>query len=216
MGAIAGYTGSLKESGTAVPVTNEACGFVSGSGSTKLYRVTSSSRRIWDPASAVVVKDGGSTVAAANYVFDYLFGFIHFTAHAVSGSITVDGSYLPTVAVALVRKHSMKLSRAQLDRSSYDDADGWMRFITGLASGSLDVELLSKISETHNSEVKGQFLYLTSDRPKILEIGGGSSFWRLWMKPESLSESGEVAGLVNGSMTWKQSSHLGVTCSYGT
>lgn len=215
-GPFAGYTGSLKESGTAVPVTGEACSFVSGTDPTKIYQVTSTSRRIWDPTAAITVKDGGSTVAAANYVFDYLFGVVTFTAHSVSGSITVDGSYLPTVTVANVRKHSMKLSRAQLDRTDYDDADGWMHFVQGLASGSVDFELLNKISATLDSEDGGLLTYLTNDRPKVLELGGGGSFWRLWVKPENLQESGDVAGLVVGNMTWRQSANAGVTCSYGS
>lgn len=216
MTATAAWSSTLKVTGTAVPVTGEACGFVSGSDPNKIYQVTNAARRIWSPDAAITVKDAGSPVAAANFSFDYLFGFVTFIGHAVTGAITVDGSYLPTVSVAIVHKHSLKLQRDWLDRSSYDDQDGWRRpDVAGRLSGSCDAELLSSPRQTVDASTS-LFGYLTADTPKVLEIGSAAGFWRLWVKEESLTESGEVAGLATLSMNWKQSAHTGVTCSFGT
>lgn len=216
MAASAAYNGTLKLTGTAVPVTGEACGFVSGSDPNKLYHVTSASRRIWDPSVPIVVKDNGFAVTAANWSFDYLFGFVQFIGYAPAAAITVDGSYLPTISIAEVRKYSLKIQGAQLDKTSFDSA-GWRTFVQGLKNGSVDFELLSLIATSFDSNTGGLLTLLTSDALKVLELGGAGRFWRVWCKPETLGETNDVGGLVVGNMTWRQSAPAaGVAASYGS
>lgn len=220
MSGTAAYLGTLKPTGTAVPVTAEPCSSISGSDPNKLYQVTSSSRRIWDPTAAIVVKDGGSPVSAALYVFDYLFGFVQFAGHAVTGSITVDGSYLPTVAVAEIRKYSLKIQGEQLDKTSFDSAaanGGWRTFMQGLKNGSVDFELLALITAPVDSNTGGLLTLLDNGTPKVLEIGNGGHFFRIWCVPETLGQTADVGGLVVGSMSWKQGAPAsGVGASYGS
>lgn len=216
MSATAGWHGTLQESGTAVPVTGEACSFVSGSDPNKVYQVGNGARRVWDPLVAVIIKDGGSTVSAANYSFDYLSGTITFAGHSVTGAITVDGSYLPLVTIAQVRKSSLKLSRNQLDCSNFDDATGWHAYTQGIAGGTCDAELLSMLNASQDSEAGGQFTYFTSDRPKVLILADtqNNSRWRLWVRTTDLQQDIDVNGLVVCHVSWKQSNWQGKTISY--
>jgi hypothetical protein len=218
MSATAGWKGTLQESGTAVGTTGEACSFVSGTDPNKVYQVTNAAHHVWDPTVPVTVKDGGTPVAAANYSYDYLSGTITFIGHTVVGAITVDGSYLPVVTVATVRKSTLKLHRDDLDASNFDDATGWKSLINGIASGSVDVELLQQLSTTQDAEVGGQWLFWKSDRPKVLILGdtAQSKKWRLWVKSTDLEQSTDVAGLVVGNISWTQSAWNGSTVSYNT
>lgn len=188
---IAGYSAVLKAVGTAVPVVNEACTFISGANPNKLYQVTSSSRRIWDPTAAVIVKDGGVTVSAALYAFDYLFGFVQFIGYTQSGAITVDGSYLPTVAVAEVRKYDLKVSAALPDVTTFDSA-GWRQFLQTLKRVDLSLELLSSpLADLDGvaGGVQSLFSWLAADTPKVYEIARGAQFWRGWFRHEAITDS---------------------------
>lgn len=217
MTASAAYLGTMKATGTAVPVTAEPCGLISGSDPNKLYQVTSSSRRIWDPTAAITVKDAGTPVSAALYTFDYLFGFVQFVGHSVTGAITVDGSYLPTIAVAEVRKYGLKLTSDQLDKTSFDTASGWRTFLQGLKNGSVDFEMLGLIAAPFDSNVGGLLTLLENSTPKVLELGGAGRFFRIWCVPETLGQAADVGALVVGSMSWKQSAPAaGVGASYGS
>jgi len=216
--ATAAWKGQLKETGTAVPVTGEACSFVSGSDPNKVYQVTNTARHIWDPTVAVTVKDNGSTVSAALYSYDYLSGTISFSGHTVTGAVTVDGSYLPVIAVAQVRKASLKLNRNQLDCSNFDDQTGWHAYTQGVAAGSIDCEMLSMPSAQFDVDAGGQFTYLNTGRRKVLELGDTSNTkkWRLWMLESDLQQDIDVQGLVTATMTWKQAANSGSIVSYNT
>lgn len=218
MSAIAGWRGVLQETGAAVPVTGEACAFVSGTDPNKVYQVTNAARHVWDPTVAVTIKDGGVAVGAANYSFDFLSGTITFIGHTVTGAVTVDGSYLPVIAVAQVRKSSLKLNHNQLDCSNFDDATGWRAYTQGVAGGSVDVEMLSMPSAQFDVDVGGQFTYLNSGRRKVLILGDTSNTkkWRLWMLEANLQQDVDVMGLVTANMTWTQAANTGATISYNT
>jgi hypothetical protein len=195
---IAGYNSVVKAVGTAVPVTGEAAAFVSGSDPNKLYQVTNTARRIWDPAAAITVKDGGSTVGAGLYVFDYLTGKIQFVGYTVVGAITVDGSYIPTVAVAEICKYDLKIQANLPDVTSFDSA-GWHQFIQALKSFELNLEMWSSPLvdlDAGAGGVQSLFSFLTNDTPKVYEIARGGQFWRGWYRHEMIQDSADVDGVL--------------------
>lgn len=187
----------IKTTGTAVPVVNEACAFVSGVDPNKVYRVTSAARRIWDPTVPVIVKDNAVVVAAANYTFDYLAGVVRFAVAAV-GPITVDGSYLPTLAIAEIRKYDLKITATLPDVTTFDSA-GWRQFVQALKALDLSLEALSSPLVDLDGVaggVQSLFSWLTSDTPKVVEIARGAEFLRAWYRFENLTDSGEVEGVI--------------------
>jgi hypothetical protein len=194
---VSAFGSVVKSTGTAVGVVAEACSFVSGSNPNKLYQVTSSSRRTWDPTAAIVVKDGGVAVSAALYTFDYLAGLVQFVGYAQTGAITVDGSYLPTIAIAEVRKFGLKIGAGLPDVTTFDSA-GWRQFIQSLKTLTLSLELLSSPLVDLDAGAGGTqslFSYINSDVPKVIELNRGGQFLRAWYRFENLTDQAEVDGV---------------------
>lgn len=112
MSSSAAWNASVKISGTPVVMTGEATTLVSGT----TYRITNTAKRIIDPATAVVVKDGGTPVTPT--AIDYLFGTVTLGS-APGGAVTVDGAYVPTAALAEAKSVEMAASLAVLDKSAF-------------------------------------------------------------------------------------------------
>jgi hypothetical protein len=197
------FSCTLKVSGAAVPVTAEACSSISGANPNKLYQVTNTARRIWDPSVAPIVKDGGVTVSALLYTFDFLFGFIQFAGYTQTGAITVDGSYLPVASIAEVTEFSFNGKADLLDRTSYDSA-GARQKVLGLVDSSGSLKMLSQLWDDLDPVTGGSqtmFAVFTSKTPKLLEFKVGTYYLRWWVLLEGLSVSAAVAGLVETSAT---------------
>lgn len=194
--ASVGFTATVKASGAAVPVVAEACTGLGGG----VWQVTNTARRIWDPAAAITVKDGGVAVGSGFWAFDYLFGKITFTGYAPAGAVTVDGSYLPTLAIAEVRSVQVKASRTVLDKTSFDSG-GAKQKVLGLVDGGGSFEAFSTGLEDLDAGVGGtQSLwgYLTNGTPKLIEanFGSGALYFRGWVLIEAVNEKAAVDGLV--------------------
>ncbi|MEB3029715.1 hypothetical protein VJI72_07995, partial [Parvimonas micra] len=71
---IAGYSITVKETGTSTAMANEAATLISG----KSYQIANAAKRIIDYNVAVVVMDGGTNVTAQLQSSDYLFGTVVF------------------------------------------------------------------------------------------------------------------------------------------
>lgn len=112
--ASAAWNAQLKVSGTAVAMTAEACGLVSGT----TYQVTNTAKRILDPSVAVTAKDAGTPIAAADVTVDYLFGKVTL-ATPPGGAVTLDASYLPTADLAEAKSVEVSVSGAVLDKSVF-------------------------------------------------------------------------------------------------
>lgn len=219
--ALAGHQTSLKIAGAAVAVTNEACSSISGANPNKLYQVTSSSRRIWDPDVAIVVKDGGVTVSSTLYTFDYLFGFIQFAGHTQTGAITVDGSYLPTAAIAEINSFEFQGSADLLDSTVFESG-GARQKTTGLVDGSGSFNALSHPSRDYDATTGGtQSLHadLLSGTAKLLEasFGSGASILRAWVMIENLSVGASIDGLVESSWNFQTApKRAGASVAFGS
>lgn len=210
------YVATIKTCGVAVPVTAEACSFISGTDPTKLYQVTAAARRTWDPTAAIVVKDGGTPVAAANFSFNYLNGTITFIGHSASGSITLDGSYLPKVAIAEACKFSFQCMVDLLDKSNFDTGQARSK-LAALVDFAGSVELYSQIDAVLFGSTTLATL-LAAGTPMVLEVGfdGGTNFFRCWIQQDSATVETQTEALVSNMISWKGSAQgAGASFSLG-
>src|SRR5574343_251248 len=185
--ALAGHSTVLKVSGTAVAVTGEATTWLGSS----RWQVTSTGRRIIDPATAVVVKDGVSTVSSTLYTLDRLFGIVTFVGYTPSGSITFDYSYLPVQTITEVTSFSFSFG-PELQESTTYDSGGAKQRTAGLVDGSGSFEFLSLLSADLDSVTGGvQSLasFLANGTAKLLEAKFGSTYLRAWVLPESIEQA---------------------------
>jgi hypothetical protein len=121
MAARAGWQVRLKASGVGVAVTAQA---TTMSGGNKIYTLTDPTRRVWDRAIAVVVKNGGTPVdpVADPYTINRLTGTVTFT-NATVRTITFDITYLPMTAIAEGTDFDLSCVANNQDDSSFGDVD---------------------------------------------------------------------------------------------
>lgn len=191
----AGYNSTLKMIGTTTVTTAEPFSLVSG----KTYQVVNTAKRIIDPAVAVVIKDNGVAVLAANILsIDYLFGKVTFVAsYTPTTPITADYSYLPVVAIAEARNFKLAVKNKLLDKTSMDSA-GIKQRAKGVKEATGSFGSLTMLTATVGA---GTLLSLTTARTTMLlemNLGVGNKF-RVWtyiesqevtLKPDAIIESG--------------------------
>lgn len=209
---IAAYGAVVSASGVSTVNTNEPCAFVSGADPNKVYQVTNTAKRVWDPSVAIVVQDGGVTVAANLYSFNYLFGIIKFVGHTVTGAITVStGNYLPIVESVLASKFDLSAKQTLIDTTNFDSGGAVFR-----TAGLVGYEGSLSVFEPLNTVLDGASgtwqTWLLNSTPKLLDLqfGAGLSRFRTWILPESEKTSAAVAGAITGDVSWKSIVELGL------
>lgn len=198
---IAAYGQSVSLTDSSTVDDNEACAFVSGAGAAKLYQVTNTAKRLWDPTVPVVVKDGGTVVSAADYVFNYLFGFIQFTAHAVGGAITVSGSYLPIVPYANASKFDFTIKQTLVDTTFFGSQAVLRTPTITDAEGTIEAfDSTLTILDGDMLDIEAVFY---GQKPFVNTITLGAGALRCFALFESPKTSGSVADVVKSAMAWK-------------
>lgn len=205
MAPVAGHRTAVKLSGTPVAITNEACALVSGS----IYQVTNTARRILDPDTAIVVKDGGATVNASLYSIDPLFGRITFSGHTVVGAITLDGAYLPTHVAVESRSVSIGCQRKELEDTVFGDND--RTFLLGLKHAEGEIGGLDVL--TTDLDAGGDTLVVeqlhSNDTKKLLEVTLNPDtprYFRCWVRFPELGLEANFDELVKSTIRWKSCS----------
>lgn len=196
---VAAYANTVKVAGSSVVMTGEACSLIA----TKTYRVTASSKRVLDPATAVVVKDGGVTVAASNYTLNHLFGVVVFGAsYTVSGSITIDGAYLPMLTFAEVREFSLSAQGSLADSTTLDSAGYAAKALTLKDFTASVTSLQSALYDNDGGAGSAVVADLhAAGTPVLIEAGAGGYLFRGWAIIESFEEKGSGEGLVELSLS---------------
>lgn len=219
MAVTAAKSRTVKMSGTSTAMTNEACTKVT---SNTVYQITDSTKRVLDPAVALVVQvdaDGVGagayvTASATTYTVDYLYGKITFLSDQGS-SATVrisSGSYLPMVTIAKVSEVSLSLSREAPEQTSFDSAGYRERFGTLLdVSGSMSSFELEGYDHDPGAGTLKFIDLLTNGTPKLLESRGDSSgdYFRAWVMVNQLENPGAVADLNSLSVSFVGAAQLG-------
>tara|TARA_R110002020_G_scaffold64898_6_gene171773 strand:+ start:649 stop:1287 length:639 start_codon:yes stop_codon:yes gene_type:complete len=188
MAATAGYLATVSVTGTATTMTGEAMG---GAGVT--YQITSTSRQIVDPNTAITVKVGGAAQAPSTYSFDYLTGTVVFGG-APGAAVTIDGKFLPAREIAQAYEMDVSLSRT-LAESSLLGSDFTQR-----------TPVLGDITGTFACYDSGLNVYTDVDLAQILVDGSTKVVQMAWnatnvLRFFAMFESIEASGSVDGVQT---------------
>jgi len=201
---IASYNAALRVNGAANAVTAEACALVV----TGVYQVTNTARRVWDPAVAIIVKDGGVTVSALLYTFDYLRGIVTFVGYSPSGAITVDGSWASMVSVAEGRAFSFAAAQDLADSSVFGTA--FKLKTPTLRDVQATMEILSSPLVDLDGVTGGTqslISFLENATVKIFEVSLPSSFnLRAFVVVDNLEIAAAVEDLVGVTVSMQGSS----------
>lgn len=197
---VAGYSTTIKFEGSPVVMTGEACSALDS----KTYHVTNSAKRIIDPDTAVVVKDGGSTVNAANYSVDPMFGVVYFD-NAPAGTVTMDAAYIPTVPFIAVRSYDIKLKRNVIDSTTNDSA-GYTERTPGLIDMEGTIKMLSLLYDDQDPSGTNAFVLediFAAQTPFVLEIRSGAtgSYLRAWVVLSQVETTGAAQEMLETSIT---------------
>jgi hypothetical protein len=198
--AIAGFRVTVRMAGTPTIFTDAA---TTDLGSNR-FQVTDSSKRVFSTEHAVTVKDGATTLDAADYAVDYLFGVVTLN-DAPSGAVTVSARYLPLYTVAEARSLEVNESAAELDTSI--NGEEYTRLITGKFSATVSMDVLRLASEyvdvAEDTETVWRDIY--SDRlPKLVEVDwDGTHKFRMWGVLPALPQSAPQDGVISGAREFK-------------
>lgn len=200
MSNIAGYLSTVFLVGPSTAMTGEATALVSG----KTYRLTNTAHRILNPSVAVVVKDNGVVVGAANIAArDYLFGQVTFVAgYTVTGPVTIDGAFYTLMALPgafdakLSRKNDMK------DATVYAQGDAQKRRAATLMDCELALKGRGTGFEDYDTTTVGTQNVQTlaaNGTPTLIQLDPGSSnTWvhRGWYILEDIQDMAPLDDLV--------------------
>jgi len=208
MSEAAGYQAKVYICGASTAITDEACSQV---GSTKTYKITNADHRILDQSVAIVVKDGGTAVAAADLQeVRPLFGEVELAAsYTPSGVITVDGAFLPLCQVP--GAFDVKLSRKNTlaDATKYLEGDAQKRRQVTLQEAQIDLKGHGTGFEDYDSDtddVQSVDGLVSAGTPTLLHLdpsGEGTRAFRSWMVPESNDIGIPLADLCTYSTSWQ-------------
>jgi predicted secreted protein len=195
----AGYLEVISKSGTATAMTDEACSLVSG----KIYRITAATKRVLDPATAVVVKDNAVAVNASNILrIDLLDGVVEFTSgYTVVGAITISGKYLPMSQIAKGRSFTLTQTAEPIDITDFETAQansGKSVFQAGLRTFSLDVSGVFATANGWAAALASRAILVISINPE----GSGASVAKGFFQPASQNQSGNVGELEEETITF--------------
>lgn len=191
----AGYNADIFKSATSgTAFTGEAFTLVSG----KTYRITDTTKNMWNRAGTFVINDDGSPVSASNIEnIDYLFGQVTFTSgYSVVGAITADGSYLAKSLVAKGRSFTLTMSMEPIQTSDFETAqanNGHHTYIAGLKTVELEVGSVYDVSNGWRAALNARSEYIIEIAP--VGTGGTESLARGFFRITQQNQQGDVGAL---------------------
>jgi hypothetical protein len=126
--ATASYKTVVKVPGTSTMFADEDMTLVSAT----TYQIEDATKQVWDRAVKPTFYDDGTEIPESSILrVNYLFGKVTL-ASPPSGTVTVDGNYLPMVEATGVKEHSFSLGGDILDQTTYENNEGYRRRLSGL------------------------------------------------------------------------------------
>jgi hypothetical protein len=190
-----GYKAVIKKtSGSATAMTDEATTLVT----TDVYRITNSAHRLMDPATAVVVEDGGVAVDTDDIDYiDYLDGTVKFKdAYTAGGAITITGAYLTATQICTMNQFTLTQTADAVDKTNMCNVQsngGFREYEVGLKTVSLDLSgFFDATPDFHSALVAASSVLIEIAPTGALTT---SSFFRGIFKPTSDSQNGKVGAL---------------------
>lgn len=175
-GGIAGRRALVKVTGSPVVFTDEAVTDIDH----QTYQITNTAKRVWDRATTLVVKVGGSPTGES-YTFNRLNGKVKFaTVNAGRGTVTLSAAYLPLSVAIGAKGYSVSLEATVLDDSDFDGLGtraGFGSCIVGMKKCSGTVGVRIDTTSTYFSDK------LIDGTPLVIEFfpdRSGSPFLTVW------------------------------------
>jgi len=202
MAGLAGYTTTVKMTGTPTAMSSEAMSTNSTAANT--YKVTTATKRIFDRAASFsffeATTTGGRAAIAAGDIsaIDYLFGKVTFSS-TQSEPVTVSGNYLPATNVAGANTYGMDMTRELLDRTDFTST-GFRQRHPGLVDVSLTVSRFDSVDLTFINAINSTQTVVCEVRPGGT---GSSEAGRGFFLVESENRSGDISGLETGELSFQ-------------
>jgi hypothetical protein len=210
MAPTAGYNTTLYVGGTPTTMTNEPTTEVSA-GPPQVFRITDTTKRAIDPATAVVIRDQDTTDVTSDFTIDFNTGTVT-SATGGYDSVTVSGKFTPLLAVALGRSASAEPMAAELDTSPFGQSHA--SSIQGKRSASGEIVVIAPLGEdldTGGGTRSWQARFDNASQALIDVRMTSTSAIRAWAIIPSLTSKTDQAGLVEGSIRWRSISIRSVT-----
>lgn len=189
----AGYNSIIRRNGTTpTSFTGETLAQVDSS---QTYRISDSIKAVWDWTATTVINDNGSPVDAANIEeINYLFGEVTFVSgYSVTGPVTADGDYFTMSTYGRANNFSLTQNADTTDTTSFEDAQsngGFNEFRATLLTADLELSGFYRSSNDNFGELSSRNSFVVE-----LDVAGdGTSIARGIYKPSSVSQSGDVGG----------------------
>lgn len=198
----AGYVATIMKSGSSTAMTDEAMSVVSG----KTYQVTATTKRIFDHAVAIVVKDNAVAVDAEDILsIDHLFGRVTFASgYTVTGPVTVTAAYRPLTVLGCANEFSLTQTANAIDSTCMDTAqgnNGVRVFEYGLKTVSLELTGIFKAANAFKALLRARSELIIEINPD----GNSKVVARGYFKPSSTSQSGDVGDLEQETISFNLS-----------
>lgn len=201
--ALPGYLASVAMTGASTVMTTESMTLVSG----KTYEIDDAAKEVFDPDTALVVRDNTVTVAHSNIEsIDLLHGTVTFAAaYTPTGPIDISGAYLPRTTIAKAFTCVINRSRDLLPDEKFGDTS--KKKIAGVqdASGSVSIRDIADTTVGGGDSIKDLINDGTAFVLSFLP-GTGLDTLRARILLESLDIDGDVAGQVIDNLAWQLAS----------
>lgn len=188
----AGYMAKIKKQGTSTVMTNEAATQV---GASKTYKINTQSKEIFNPAVAVVVKDGGVDKTAEIESINYLFGEVTFkSSYTVGGAVTITGEYYPTTTLGNAQSYTLTQTAETIDTSDFATVQGnggYRTYQVGLKTVSLEMSGFYNVTAALRAALQARSVLIVEIDPH----GDGKSVARGFFKAVTEGQSGDVGAL---------------------
>lgn len=188
---VAGYTASVKISGTSTVMTAEPTALVTG----KTYRIVSAAKRMIDYNSPITVLVTAVDQTAQVESIDYLNGTVTFkAAYNPGGAVTITGAYLPLTTLARGRSFSLSQNAAEIDETDYETAQangGWKTFSQGLKTVSLEIGAVFDNTQAFVTAMGTRAVVIIEISPN----NSNNTFFRGFFKRTQHNQQGEVGAL---------------------
>ncbi|MFV2014007.1 MAG: hypothetical protein ACC656_01140, partial [Candidatus Heimdallarchaeota archaeon] len=187
----AGYLATILKQGTTTVMTGEAMTLVSG----KTYQINLATREIWDRAATFVVYDNAVDQTANVESIDYLFGKVTFlSAYTVTGPVTVDGNYFPTLTLGKAQTYGLTQTAAVIDTTDFATAQANGGFLTsdpGLRNADLELAGFFDATSNFSAELQNRNELIIAINP----TGTGDSIARGFYRLVTAAQQGDVGAL---------------------
>ena len=203
-----GWNSQVQATGTATPMTEEACSVIAGT-SNQTWEIDAAAKDAFDPSTTMTVEaseNSGSswaTLDPAEFTLKYLLGRVDIDAYS-SGSGTVgnitdvriSGKYVPKYTWAQARSCSVALSPEEQDASVFQDEG--KRRIYGREDFSATIESLDLQLDPLDTPTDAESAladYISNETAFVFELqpsGDSTKVIRAWVK--IMGYSGDFSG----------------------